>query len=490
MTVKITVKSILLSTVSMMLASCTLIPGYVSPTLPVPAEMNVTAKDQGITETKKDDAKDKEAAPISKAGQKSAAAIAWKDFFKSKELQEILQVTIDNNKDLKVAALNVEAARELYRIEKSDLLPSLNAVAGSSQVKTTKAQSSSNISSTSRTYSANLATTAFELDIFGKLRSQNESALQEYLASEENRNAIKISLIAETANAYLQLLADRKILKLTDETLAAQQKSYDLISKSHKSGVASKLDLAQVRTALETARVNKALYTRKVDQDKNALLLLMGVKESDLLASDKTLDDIKIKTDIPVGLSSEVLLLRPDIKQAEHLLKSANADIGVARAAMFPSISLTGSLGFASGSLSDLFSGAAAGAWSFVPQLTVPIFNSGRNLANLKYSKVQREVAVAGYEKAIQVAFREVADELAARHTLGDELSAQRQLVDATKEAYDLSYARYTKGIDSFLNVLDAQRSLFTAQQEEVEVEKLLLSNLVNLYKALGGGNE
>jgi multidrug efflux system outer membrane protein len=462
-------KSIIVTLLATSLISgCVLIPEYQKPDLPVEKQF---VNDVAISKETHD-----------------ALSVTWKQFFKSKTLQDILQVTLDNNKDLRIAALNIKAAKELYRIERSDTVPNLDLKTNASRSKITQDESITGNEYISSTYTANVATTAFELDFFGKMRSQNKTALEVFLASNENKNAVQILLIAQTADAYLQWLADKKILKLVEETLITQQKSYNLIEKSYENGVASKLDLAQVRTALETARVNKALFSRKVSQDKNALTLLMGVKNSDLLQEEQVLDAIEIESSIPADLSSEILLLRPDIKKAEHILKAANADIGAARAAFFPSIYLTGSIGFSSNSLQDLFKNSASGAWSFSPEISLPLFKAGSNKANLKYKKIQKEIAIAEYEKAVQTAFKEVSDELVAKQSLKDELEASHQLVLATKESYDLSYARYTKGIDSFLNVLDAQRSLFTAQQNEVEVEKLLLSNRVNLYKVLGGG--
>jgi multidrug efflux system outer membrane protein len=451
-----------------LLAGCTMAPWYKRPDMPVSEHIGSG-----------DTAPDKEQA---------FSAVTWKEFFTSKPLQEVIHIALENNRDLRMAALNIDAAKALYRIERSDILPAINAEAKGSRTHITQAQSTTGSEYTTSTYQANIATTAFELDLFGKLRSQNKAALEEFFASEENKNAVQVLLIAQTADAYLQWMADKKILKLVEETLDAQQKSYDLIEKSYENGVASRLDLAQVKTALETARVNKALYTRNAEQDKNALILLMGIKHDAFNEAPESLDDITIEYTLPEGLPSEVLLRRPDIKKAEHVLQSANADIGAARAAFFPSISLTGSYGFASSNLSDLFTNSAAGGWGFAPAVTLPLFKTGFNIANLQYSNTQKKIAVANYEKAIQTAFKEVSDELIAQKTLKDELEAQHQLVLATQEAYDLSYARYKKGIDSFLNVLDAQRSLFNAQQKEVEVEKLLLSNRVNLYKALGGG--
>ncbi len=457
-----------------MLPGCTLMPDYMRPDMPV-------AQQWPLHEGQED-------------ASKKIADIGWKDFFTSPPLQKAVQTALDNNRDLRVAALNVEAAQALYRVERSDLLPGVSAGGGGSRQKVTEAQSTSNpLFSTNReyitsTYTANVGVTAFELDLFGRIRSLSEAALQEYFATQAAQDAARITLIAETANAYLQWQADRKILKLTEETLAAQEKSYELIARSHESGVASKLDLAQVRTAVETARANKAIFTRRVEQDKNALVLLMGKDDPEILSADTSLDEVKVMESLPVGLPSDVLLSRPDVMQAESRLKSANANIGAARAAFFPTISLTGAFGFASGDLSNLFSSGAAGAWSFAPQITLPIFEGGRNVANLDVSAVRKNIAVAQYEKSIQTAFREVADELAARRTLTEQLNAQRELVKASQEAYDLSNARYKQGIDSFLSVLDAQRTLYGSRQSTIDVEKQQIANLVNLYKALGGG--
>lgn len=451
------------------LSACTMIPHYLQPDMPVTKTWDKRMMPE----------------PVSEDASKAMAAIGWKQFFVSEPLRQVIETTLENNRDLRTAALNVQAAQALYRVQRADLLPGVDAAGSSTRQKITEAQAGTEYISS--TYTANLASTAFELDLFGRIRSENKAALETYFASASARDAVQVSLVAEVANAYLQWLADRKILKLTNETLQTQEKSYELINASYKKGVASKLDLAQVRTAVETARSNKALYQRYVMQDKNALLLLMGNTPKDGLPK-ATLDSIELMQYLPTDLTSEVLLMRPDVQEAEHQLKADNANIGAARAAFFPTISLTGSYGYASSDMSDLFSSAASGAWSFVPRITLPIFQGGRNIANLDYSKLKKEASVAQYEKTIQTAFKEVADELAAYATLDDEIKARKALVEATQESYDLSYARYKHGIDSFLNVLDAQRSLFSAQQQEIEVEKQRLANLVNLYKVLGGG--
>lgn len=420
------------------------------------------------------------------------AHIQWRDFFQSKDMQKVIDVALENNRDLRIAALNVEAARQAYNIERSDSVPNLNGdISGTRQNVPENASLAGAQASREyiySQYSANLASTAFELDIFGRVRALNEAALEEFFASEQNRMAVQIALIAETANAYLQWLADREILQLSHDTLKAQEKSYNLINKSFENGIASKLEVAQIRQAVETAKTNIALYKRLVEQDKNALVLLMGTPDAAQMLKAVPLKSVSLMKKLPVGLPSEVLLLRPDVRQAEHLLKAKNANIGAARASFFPQIKLTGSYGFASSELSDLFAGGSAGAWSFAPSISVPIFNGGSLWANLRLSETDKEIAVAQYEKTVQTAFREVADELAARNTLSDQAASQRALVQASQDSYDLSYARYKKGIDNFLNVLDAQRSLFAAQQTAIELEKQRLTNVVNLYKTLGGG--
>ncbi len=421
-------------------------------------------------------------------GQETAAQLEWKQFFNSQELWLVIGVALQNNKDLKLAALNIEQARALYRIERADLVPNINANARAAYDKSSDESSLTGQGASSEFYSANLGLSSYELDLFGKIRSSNESALNEYLATEQARAVIHNSLIAETANAYLQLLADQKLLDLTQKTLQAQQKTYEILRQSLEKGVATEQDVSRAETAVETARVNLHQYSRFVAQDKNALFLMMGVPYNEELLPKTTLDDISITDNLDPGLPAETLLLRPDVRQAEYLLLARNADIGAARAAFFPSITLTGNYGYASQALSNLFTGGAAGVWSFVPQITLPIFQGGRNQANLDLAEIRKEQAVVTYEKAIEIAFREVSDELAARATLDQQLQAQKRLVAAAQRVYDISDARFKSGIDSFLSVLDAQRELYVFQQNEIQIERQRLANLVNLYKVLGGG--
>ncbi|MCD8566669.1 MAG: efflux transporter outer membrane subunit [Alphaproteobacteria bacterium] len=421
-------------------------------------------------------------------GEQLAAKMDWKEFFNSEDLWLVIGTALQNNKDLKTAALNIDEARALYRIERADLMPNVNAN-GSGQISKSSDESSvTGHASKSELYDANLGIAAYEVDLFGRIRSNNESAINEYLATQEAHAVVRNALIAETANAYLQLLADQKLLSLTSKTLEAQKRTYDILSESLKKGVSTEQDVARAATAVETARVNLHQYSRYVAQDKNALFLLMGIPQDNTFLPKASLDKVKLKEGIDPGLPSEVLLMRPDIRQAEYELVARNADIGAARAAFFPSISLTGTYGFASQSLSNLFASGAGGAWAFLPQITLPIFQGGRNEANLDLAKIRKEKAVVNYEKAIQTAFREVSDELAARATLDKQLQAQQRLVGAAQKVYDISQARYKSGIDSFLSVLDSQRELYTYQQNEIQIERQRLSNLVNLYKVLGGG--
>ncbi|MEP5366459.1 efflux transporter outer membrane subunit, partial [Parvibaculum sp.] len=331
---------------------------------------------------------------------------------------------------------------------------------------------------------ANVA--AYELDLFGRVRSLNEQALQEYFATEEARQAAQIALIAEVANAYLTLKADQRLLALTEETMQTQEKSLELVQMTFDRGISSKLDLAQSQTAVETARVNRYAFIRQVAQDRNALTLLVGAP-IDEAALDKADDIDRFVADLPAGLPSDLLRNRPDIQQAEHVLQGANANIGAARAAFFPRITLTASGGTASGSLSGLFE-PGSGAWSFVPQVSLPIFEGGRNIANLEVAEIQKDINIARYEGTIQTAFREVADALAGRGTYDAQVAAQQALVDATDESYALAERRYRSGIDSFLTLLDAQRSLYAAEQELIRTQLARVSNTVNLYKVLGGG--
>lgn len=425
------------------------------------------------------------------AGAPAAADVGWRDFFGDPLLQELLALSLANNRDLRVAALNVEAARAQYRIQRADLAPSVG-VGGNGSVQRTPADlNPSGQAGISRSYQVGASLSTWELDLFGRIRSLSEQALQLYLAQDETRVATQLTLVAETANAYLTLRADQELLALTRQTLAAQQESYKLTRQSYDLGVATELDLSQAEISLRTAERNLSQYTRMAAQDRNALVLLVGqplpAGISAQLDQAAALPDGVVLADLPAGLPSDLLARRPDIRAAEHQLQAANASIGAARAAFFPRISLTGSAGTASASLGGLFD-AGSGAWSFAPQISVPIFAGGALRASLDLAKIQKDIGIARYEQAIQNGFREVSDALAGRGTLQEQIRSQELLVQANQRAYDLSQQRYQQGIDNYLSVLDSQRSLYTAQQTLVETRLARLSNLIQLYKALGGG--
>jgi len=416
----------------------------------------------------------------------SAADIAWRDFFVDERLQKVIGIALANNRDLRVAALNIEKTRALYQIQHAELFPPVDAAGIGSKQRVPSSISETGQTMTVEQYSVNLGISSWEIDFFGRIRSLKDRALEQYLSTEQARRSTQIVLIAEVANTYLTLAADRELLKLAQDTLTAQEASYKLIQRRFEVGASSELDLRQAQTRVDAARVDIARYTGTVAQDENALTLLVGSPiPDDLLPME--LGMVTELKDISRGLPSEVLQRRPDILQAENELKAANANIGAARAAFFPRISLSSNIGTISTELSGLFK-SGSNTWTFAPQIVLPLFDAGSNLANLRAAKIDREIAVAQYEKAIQGAFKEVADALAQWGTVGNQMEAQQSLVDATAQSYLLSNARYKSGIDSYLSVLDAQRSLYGAQQGLIAVRLSKLTNLVTLYKVLGGG--
>jgi multidrug efflux system outer membrane protein len=426
-------------------------------------------------------------AEIGTPGTEAVAEIPWREFFLEPRLQQTIELALANNRDLKIATLNVEKYRAFYQIARAALLPQLNASAAGSVQRVPETLSGTGSSEIYRQYSAGLGVSAYELDLFGRVRSLKDQALEEYFATEEAQRAAQISLIAAVAQSYLTLAADREELLLARQTLESRQSTFGLIEKRFNAGVISALDLHQAQTLIDGARVQSIQATRLVAQDENLLTLLVGVPVPAELLPAVLGAETTLLQELAPGLPSEGLLRRPDIIQAEHRLKGANANIGAARAAFFPRIALTGSVGVGSDQLSGLFK-SGSGAWLFAPQITVPIFDAGRNRANLKVSKVEREIAVAQYEKAILTAFREVADALAEQGTIDERLAALQSLTAATAESARLSLIRYDKGADSYLSVQDAQRALFVAEQNLIAARLSRLTNLVTLYKVLGGG--
>jgi multidrug efflux system outer membrane protein len=462
----------LLAVTAVLLTGCTLAPNYTRPEAPVPSSWP--------SGPAYDNARVSPGAP-------AAAEVPWREYFTDERLRKVIETALRNNRDLRVAALNVERARAVYGIARAEVLPTVEATGrGRKERVPSSAFGSDGGSLIIERYDVNLGVSSWEIDFFGRIRSLKDAALQEYLATEQARHGAQILLVSGVANAYLTLAADRETLKLAHSTLDTQKASYDLIRKRYDVGLSTELDLRQAQTRVDAARVDLALYARLAAQDENALALLVGSRvPPELLPDQLTL--VSPAREISPGMSSEVLLLRPDILQAENLLKAANANIGAARATLFPRISLTTAFGTASGELSGLFKPGSK-AWNFSPQIVAPIFDA-RAWAALDAIKVEREIAVAQYEKAIQASFREVADALAVRGTVEDQLSAQRSLVEAVSETYRLSNARYAKGIDSFLGVLDAQRSLYAAQQGLIAVRLTRFANQVRLYAVMGGGS-
>lgn len=422
-----------------------------------------------------------------KPEQKPLAEIPWREFFIDEQLRKLISLALENNRDLRVAALNIERFRAMYQIRRSDLLPKVDASAAATFQRIPEDLSGSGRSMTVDQYNLGLGVSSYELDLFGRVRSLKDQALEQFLATEQARRGVQISLVSQVAAGYLTLAADRERLRLARETLANQQESYKLIRSRFEAGVSNALALNQARSSVDAARVDIARYTTLVAQDENALTLVVSSPLPADLLPESLSESLAAMKDVAPGLPSDVLLRRPDILQAEGQLKGANANIGAARAAFFPRITLVSSVGLGSDDLAGLFK-AGSFAWKFAPQITLPLFDGGSNQANLKVAETDREILVAQYEKAIQSAFREVADALAQRGTIDEQLAAQQSLTDSTSESFRLSQARYDRGVDSYLSVLDSQRSLYGAQQNLITVRLARLTNIVNIYKVLGGG--
>lgn len=451
---------------SFLLTSCNLEPNYTTPSAPIRTTWNInTSINNG----------------------KSAANLSWKDFFKTAELQNLITKGLENNRDLRQAALNIETTRAQYRIARV-LLPDIESTASMTDQQVAVANNPAfGGGFRLRQFNVNLGATAFEVDVFGRLRNLKEAALEEYFGTEEAAQTIQISLISEIAYTYMTLLANKQQLYLSNRTLASQKKSYDLIKQRFEAGITNQLDLDRAETTVQTAIIDLNTRQRLIQQNHNALELLVGDKISESELQDNYNKISKALGKINSGLPSDLLLNRPDIRQAEHAIRAANANIGAARAAFFPRVTLTATAGFGSKELSSLFN-ASSNAWIFNPQITMPIFTWGRNQANLDVAKLRKELFIAQYEKAIQTAFKEVSDALIAYKTLDKELASQQQLVKATQSAEKLAKARYDEGIDNYLILLDAVRSSYLAEQELINKSLAKLSNMVTLYAALGGG--
>lgn len=471
---KTRLSTLLAVSAAVLLAGCSMIPVLERPAAPIAATYPFVASPayggQGAS-----------------ADAKPASDVAWQDFFADPELNRLIELSLANNRDLRLAVLNIEQARAQYQIRRADQLPSVNGVFSGSRAP----KADGGITSL---YNVGLAVTAYELDFFGRVSSLKEAALGQYLATQEGRKTAQISLIAAVANNYLSILADDELLDITRQTLLTRQDSMKLSKLRFDNGVTSELDFRQAESLTEAARVANAQQQRQRALDVNALTLLVGqplpewsAEQLAAAVARAPLVQAHPMVDVPAGLPSELLTHRPDIRQAEQLLLASNANIGAARAAFFPRIALTVGAGSASGQLSGLLKSGSWG-WTMAPQLVLPIFDAGRNQAGLDSAKVGRDIALAQYEKAIQTAFREVADALATRATLADQLGAQQRQAMSEATRFKLSDLRYQNGISSYLDLLDAQRSLFTARQAVVQTRLAQLQSQVTLYKTLGGG--
>jgi multidrug efflux system outer membrane protein len=451
-----------------LLAGCSLIPTYERPVAPVPTTFPSD--------------------PAQPAGP-AAATVPWQDYFADARLQGLINTALANNRDLRVSVLNIEQARAQFQIQRSALFPAVGVSASGSRSSPNPYQAFGIGGSVSSSYAVNLGISAWELDFFGRINALKEEALAQYLSTEESRKAAQISLIASVANGWLTLIADDELLELTRQTLQTRDESVRLTKLRFDNGVVSEIDYQLANSQAETARATYAQQQRQRAQDENALALLLGapVPADALSGGALRLDAATPMRDLPAGLPSDLLAERPDIRAAEQQLIAANASIGAARANFFPRVSLTSSIGTASSEFSNLFDKGTK-AWSFAPSITLPIFNAGANQATLDSARAGQQIAVAQYEKSIQTAFREVADALAGRATLGEQVRALRAQSDAEAVRFKLSDLRYRNGIASSLDLLDSQRSLFAAQQSAVQARLLQLQNQVLLYKALGGG--
>ncbi|WP_374584064.1 efflux transporter outer membrane subunit [Pseudoduganella sp.] len=463
-----------------LVSGCSMAPAYQRPAAPVPDTFPATPPAAGA-------AAPAASAPSTQAPL-AAADTAWRTFFPDGRLQQIIATALDNNRDLRIAALRIEEARGAYRIQRADRLPALNASLAGSRSRTPGFANAGGQSQVGERYDAGLAIPAFELDFFGRVKSLSDAALSSYLATEEARQAAHISLVAEVAKAYYTERALAEQQALAERTYEARKRTFELTRQRVEGGASSRLDLRSNEQQMETARAAALSLARQRAQASNALNLLAGqpVQPADGAAplADSVADTVAT---LSAGLPSDLLAKRPDIRAAELRLKAANANIGAARAAFFPRITLTTAIGSASREFSGLFD-SGNDTWSFTPQLVLPIFDAGRNLANLDVSHARKNIAVADYERTIQQAFREVADALAAKTYLGEQVAAQRAVQDAQAERLRLLQLRFENGVASSLDVLDAQRELFSAEQALVQARLLRTTSAIDLYRALGGG--
>jgi outer membrane protein, multidrug efflux system len=427
------------------------------------------------------------AASGAQAAGPTTADLGWRDVFGDPRLQALVALALERNRDLRVAALNVELVQAQYRIQRSELLPRIDVVGGATVARTHADLTVTRKATTATTWTVNGAVTGYELDLFGRVRNLTSAALEQYLATAEARRAAQIALVGAVATQYLANRALDEQIALARGTLDAVQASLALTRRQAEVGRVSELDLRTAESQVETARFNLAAAQQQRARAENALVLLLGGPVPASLPEGLPLDAAEVVAELPAGVPSEVLVRRPDVLAAEHDLRGSNALVGAARAAFFPTITLTGNGGVASLELSTLFDGAH-GAWAFLPRITVPIFAGGALKANLDVAQVRKSIQVVRYERAIEQAFREVADALVSRAWIDEQLRAQTARVAAEQRRFELSDRRYRGGVDSYLTVLTAQRDLFAAQQILIQTRLDRQTNLVDLYQTLGGG--
>ena len=471
------------------LGACSLTPRYERPAAPVPTDwpggLRQAAQQGAPTEAAQ--ASGQVASTPAAEPPPAPADVPWQDFFGDERLKRLLELGLANNRDLRVAVGNIEQARAAYQIQRAGLFPGVNANASATRSRTPQDLSLTGRPTVANVLGLNVGVASYEIDFFGRVRALRDQALSQFLALDETRKSVQITLVSSIASAYLSTVADDELLKLTQETLATREESYRLSKLKFDAGAASDLDLQQADTLVQGARAALAQLKRQRQQDENLLVLLIGQPLPTDLPPGQGLVGQTMLAEVPAGLPSDLLFRRPDIRAAENQLIGANANIGAARANFFPRISLTGAYGFGSRDLGDLVQ-SNNGQWSFGPSISLPIFDGGRNRAGLESARAGREIAVAQYEKSIQTAFREVSDALAGAATYDEQLSALKAQAEAEGKRFTLSDMRYRAGASSYLDLLDAQRSLFQVQQTVIQTQLAQLLNKVALYRSLGGG--
>jgi outer membrane protein, multidrug efflux system len=463
------IQGLLIAMAPFLAAGCNMIPPYARPTAPVDGQYSGGAAIQA---------------------EHIAADIAWSDFVEEETLRRLIDIALQNNRDLRIATLAVAQSQAQYRITRAASLPAIDATAGFSRQRSPAFLFARGISEgnvTINTWSANVGTTAYELDFFGRVRSLNRQALEQYLATVEAKRASQVSLVGEVTIQYAAFREAQEQLELANHTFLSLQETYEVNKATYEAGASNEIDLRIAAAQEETARLNILTYERQVIQAKDTLAFLIGESIPQNLPPPNAFRADNVVSEVAPGLPSDLLESRPDIIEAEHALKAANANIGAARAAFFPTIALTSSIGSSSAQLSSLFTGGS-GTWNFAPQVTVPIFAGGKNRANLEFARVSYDIRVAEYEKAIQTAFREVADALIGAITYASQITSETALIAAQQRRFDLATLRYAQGEDTYLNVLLAQQDLYSAQQGRLQAEYNLMASRIALYQALGGG--